>query len=204
MQNPEYDPFYDPELDAPSGRKVGTTATPGTDQWRKELADYAMSSHANMDDYAASKAKSAGKGRRKQPNFKPLAKKYYEGRGMELEMRETSIWISGSPWPMKVDYLGLFDGVISSGGIERIGVQLCNKEGVTAHVRKMLKDKRGYSGNPRKNMLKWWQEGKRAVILYFYQPGGKGTSWKCDEREVTQADLDRILAGKQIKTDGEY
>lgn len=201
--SPIFDPFDD-GTPSPALAKDRPTATPGSDEYRSQLAEYAASGCANLDEYAASKAKGAGKGRRRQPDFKPHAKAYYLEKGQVFEPREQSLWIPGADRPMKVDYKGLFDGVICEDGQEIIGVQLCNKEGVLPHVRKMLSLKRGYAGIRRNNMLKWWGEGKKTVVLYFWQDGGKGTRWKCAEREVTKEDLRRIMEGKQLRFDGDY
>ena len=160
-----------------------------------------MASGTDADTQAASAFKGAGKGRKRQPNFKPYAKAYYEARGQTWENKETAVWIEGCTYPMKVDYLGIFDGVVKPGADE-VGVQLCNKEGVTSHIRKMMSLKRGYGGIRRKNLLKWWADGKTAVILYFFQPGGKGTKWECKEREVTREDLEIVIAGGRLKLDG--
>ena len=62
--------------------------------------------------------------------------------------------------------------------------------------------KRGYGGIRRKNLLKWWADGKTAMVLYFFQPGGKGTKWECKEREVTREDLEIVIAGGRLKLDG--
>lgn len=180
------------------------TAPIGSDEWRKQLADYASSGHTDLDSYAASKAATAGKGRRKRPNFLPYAKAFYAERGLAFERKETQVWLRGCDFPMSLDYLGLFDGVVPLPDGTTLGVQVCAKEGVTAHVRKMLSEKRCMAGNRRKNLLKWWQDGNRAVVLYFDQPGGKGAKWFPTEREVTMKDLERVIAGKAVSTSGEY
>lgn len=200
------DPFGEDAPIPPAKRPGGIqpTAKPGSDEWRTQLADYAQSGHTDMDSYAASKAATAGKGRKKRPNFLPYARAYYADRGLVFERKETQIWIKGCDFPMSMDYLGIFDGLVALPDGSMLGVQVCAKEGITPHVRKMLSEKRCMAGNRRKNLLKWWQDGNRAVILSFAQPGGKGSKWLPTEREVTVKDLERVIAGKSVSASGEY
>lgn len=168
------------------------------------MRDYMLSDAYDMDTFAASRANKAGKGRAKAPKFGPYAKRYYADRGRVYEDREQKIWIKDCKWPMSMDYKGIFDGVIVEGGREIEGIQLCSKEGVTAHVRKMLSDKRRMAGYRRKNLLEWWSQGKKSTILWFWQPKGTGSKWEAVERPVTRADLERILEGKTVTLDGVY
>lgn len=163
-----------------------------------------MSGHTDLDSYAASRATQAGKGRRKRPNFLPYAKAYYSERGLVFERKETQVWLRGCDFPMSMDHLGLFDGIVALPNGTTLGVQVCSKEGVTAHIRKMLSEKRCMAGNRRKNLLQWWADGNRSVICFFDQPGGRGTKWIGQEREVTKRDLDRLLEGKKISLSGVY
>lgn len=160
----------------------------------------------DWDAIAAANATGAGKGRRKQPNHKPRTAKIFAEMGERFEARETTKWISqyGVAAPMKCDYLGLFDGVLlNDQGHEKDGVQICSLEGVTAHIRKMCSTKRSLAGIRQKNLVKWLESGKRAIIIYFFQDSdkGKGSRWLHGFREVTMADVQRVNAGLRIYMD---
>lgn len=192
----EEDPFEDGRSQVPVKRE-GSDLLPGEshlDYLRRRAATFGA---IDLDALVAKTAHTAGKGRRHRPNFKPLARAYYIAQGMTFEDREEKRWLPDAKWPMTLDYKGLFDGVVNPGADE-IGVQICSKESWSAHARKMMGTKRGYCGIPRKNLLAWWAEGKRSVILYFWQPKGRGTKWVCAQRELTREDLAAVEAGGRL------
>jgi len=194
-----FDPFGEDAPLAPTrGAVPSVSAKPGTDEWRKQLADYASSGFTDMDSYVAAKASTAGKGRRKRPNFMPYAVKHYAERGLVFQRKEQAIYLRGCDFPMMMDYLGLFDGLVQD-GTTQIGVQICPSENVQAHLRKWASETRCMAGNRRRNLFQWWRQGNRAVILHFWQEGGKGSKWQWAEREITEADILAVDARRRKK-----
>lgn len=68
-----------------------------------------------------------------------------------------------------------------------VAVQLTSKDAMGERIRKMCKKEDPRRGEPvcLDALIPWLRSGQRVIVIGWYQPGGPGSKWAHEEKEVT-------------------
>lgn len=129
--------------------------------------------------------------RAKRPDYNSKAKKLFHMRGYLVERVDQHNAFSGQA----KDLFGIMDMLAIKGGDPVcVGIQVTGPTGMLPHIRQ-------YVTNPEKlgNLRAWLSPTRRLVIVSFEKVDNR---WQPLEREVTEADIETVLAGGRLSRSG--
>ena len=136
--------------------------------------------------------------RKKQPNHNQRVRKFWEDKGYRVE--DLQGWRSINGMMVKSDFCGCWDFLILKAGRAPILLQVCSKNSVREHWRKMLGDSLDPQQRPRRRNVEYYKTfGWKVAIHWFDQPGGHGKAWENGVEWLTDEVIESIDSGRRMK-----
>ena len=134
--------------------------------------------------------------RKKQPDHNERVKRYWESLGYAYFRVDG--WQSAGSCFVRRDLMGIWDGMALKLDCPPVWVQICARDSVATHIKKMCSDELAENHQPRIANLRFCLGlGHRCVIYAFDQPDGR--LWRGEVKDVTNEMIEQVLARRRKK-----